>query len=100
MKYLLFSLAAICFTFSAIKYFRRSTKNKEASVEVKSTTVKFSKSLIDVGENKLHSTVTANFVVYNTGSNDLYIQNVTPDCHCTVASFSEKPIRPNDSSII
>jgi hypothetical protein len=100
IKYLLFLLAAICFTFSAIKYFRRSEKNQEHLAEIKSTTIRFSKSLIDVGERKLHSKVTASFVVYNTGSNDLYIQNVLPDCHCTVASFSGKPIVPNDSSVI
>lgn len=100
MKYILFALAAIFFIFSAVKYFERSGKNKDHPDDKKLTTIRFSKILNDVGERKLHSVVEASFIIYNTGINDLFIQKVEPDCHCTVASFSTKPIQPDDSSVI
>jgi uncharacterized protein DUF1573 len=100
MKYILFTLAAIFFIFSAVRFFIKNHQNQEHTEGTKLTTVRLSKSLIDVGERKAHSDVKASYVIYNTGSGDLYIQSVVPDCHCTVADYSTKPIPPNDSSII
>lgn len=100
MKYILFSLAAICFAFSAVRFFTKKHQDQDHQENTKNTTIRLSESLIDVGERKLHSAVNASYVIYNTGSNDLYIQNVVPDCHCTVAVFFKKRIEPNDSSII
>jgi len=100
MKYILFSLAAIFFVFSAVRFIRKNNQNQDHREDTKPTTVRLSRSLIEVGERKQHSAVKASYVIYNTGSNDLYIQSVAPDCHCTVADFSQKPIAPNDSSTI
>jgi hypothetical protein len=103
MKYILFILAAITFTFSAIRFYGKkgtATLDHQAQAELKPTTAKLYNSLIDVGAKKLHSVVDAKFVMYNTGHNDLYIENVLPDCHCTAADFSTKAIAPDDSTVI
>ena len=100
MKYFLFGLAAICFVFSAVRFFTKSHKDQDHQEDTRATTVRLSTSLIDVGQRKQHSVVKASYIIYNTGNNKLYIQDVVPDCHCTVAGFSKKPIEPNDSSVI
>lgn len=98
MKYVYFVLAAILFSFSAFRYFAKKRSDQPAAP--KTTTVHLSKRLIDLGDNKLHSIVKARFVLYNTGNNDLYIQNVLPDCHCTVADYSTKAVPAGDSAVI
>jgi hypothetical protein len=103
MRYIFFVLAAILFTFSAVRFYRKraaATAEQQAHADHKPTTVKLYKSLIDVGQKKVHAVVDAKFVLYNTGKNDLYIENVLPDCHCTAADFSTKAILPNDSTVI
>ena len=100
MKYILISLASICFAYSAMRFLTKKHQDQDHQEDTKNTTIRLSKSLVDVGERKLHSAVEASYVIYNTGSNDLYIQNVVPDCHCTVAAFSKKRIAPNDSATI
>ena len=103
MKYILFILAAIAFTFSVVRFYKKknkATSDRFAQAEAKTTTAKLYKSLIDVGAKKLHSVVDARFVLYNTGRNNLYIENVLPDCHCTAADFSTKAIAPDDSTVI
>lgn len=100
MKYILFCLAAICFAFSLMRLLLGSHPDQDHRHNVKSTTLTLSKSLIDVGERKQHSVVKASYVIYNSGPNDLYIQSVVPDCHCTVANFSSNAIKPKDSSIL
>jgi hypothetical protein len=39
-------------------------------------------------------------VIYNTGKKNLNIQNVEPDCHCTVGEYTHEPVKPTDSTII
>jgi len=100
MRYFLFGLATLVFIFSISRFYRKGVDKADSSKDRMSTTIRLSKTLVDVGERKPHSVVDANFTIYNTGTNSLYIQNVVPDCHCTVASFSTKPIPPLDSTII
>ena len=102
MKYVLLTLAVIFFVFSAVKFFIKGNNRQELTPAEDTTSVrmKFSKLLIDVGDQKVKTSVKARYVLYNIGKADLYIQNVLPDCHCTVANFSEKPIKPTDSAII
>jgi hypothetical protein len=101
MKYLLFILAAALFAFSAFRYFSNKRSDQAGpATAIAPTSVRLSKRLIDLGENKQFSVVKAKFVLYNTGDNDLYIQNVLPDCHCTVADYSTKAVPPKDSSVI
>ena len=61
------------------------------------TTSNFSKKLIDLGDIPLKGNASASFIIHNTGKNKLFIKSVTPDCHCTVSSFSKKAIEPKDS---
>ena len=100
MKYILFSLAAMFFIFAGIRFFKANRQNQGRVYSKKSAMMRVAKSLIDVGEKKQHSVVRAVYVIYNSGDEDLKIQTVMPDCHCTVASFSKAPIGPNDSSEI
>jgi hypothetical protein len=100
MKYLIFSIAVLLFGIALWRFYKSKVGPSGAPTISSLTTVRFSDSLIDVGTNKYKVPVKANFVVYNTGTNDLYISSVVPDCHCTVASFSKDPIHPVDSSII
>lgn len=85
-------------------YIRNATKSRELNVkEVRTnltTTAKFSEIIKNMGVGKLNVPVIANFVIYNTGSQDLYIQRIEPDCHCTSVDFSHAKIPPNDSSVI
>ena len=55
---------------------------------------------VDVGLQKLHVPVKSDFIIYNTGNRNLFIQDVLPDCHCTVADFPKKPIKPHDSAFV
>jgi len=64
------------------------------------TTIRFSTKLLDVGEKKLNTSVQGNFIVYNTGRSNLFIEGVLPDCHCTVANYSNAAIAPGDSGVI
>lgn len=99
MKYILFAVALLVFTFSLWRFYNRSEKTDQPN-DAALTSIKFSDSLMEVGTHKLYVPVKANFVIYNTGKEDLYIQNVVPDCHCTVADYSKGAIHRSDSSII
>lgn len=102
-RIILFVFVLIAFTLIALRYYNgkpeiSTIKNREAELAV--TSINFSRTIVESGKQKLKVPVKVGFVVYNTGKNDLYIQKVEPDCHCTVADFSKNPIRPNDSSIV
>jgi hypothetical protein len=83
-----------------VRYYKTKEKpggNPESS---SITEAKFSKTIINVGPQKFHVPVKVEFAIRNFGKSNLYIQNVLPDCHCTVADFSKNPILPNDSSFV
>ncbi|WP_315823543.1 DUF1573 domain-containing protein [Paraflavitalea speifideaquila] len=100
MKYVWLLTAIALFVISIVVYYRKRNTAPEASGNTPMTTVKFSTTLIDVGEIKLNVPIEVSYTIYNTGQHALYIQRAVPDCHCTVADYSSNPIRPNDSSII
>ena len=102
ISYAFFSLAIIFFVFSIIRYCQTKYSTSKGTDIERFTTGDFTfpKTFINVGNQKLHVPVKVAFVVYNTSKNNLFIQNVLPDCHCTVADFSDKPIFPHDSSFI
>jgi hypothetical protein len=106
MKYVIFGIALLLFVIAAVAYYRKNPGSSGtsavtgASVDSPLTTVRFSTKFLDVGEKKLDSPVRGAFLVYNTGSNKLYIQDVLPDCHCTVASYSTAAIPPGDSTVV
>lgn len=60
----------------------------------------FKEELIDIGKTDFGRSVNAKFIIYNRGTNNLIIENVLPDCYCTVSNFSKSPISPNDSTYI
>lgn len=92
----------IFFTIALVNYINqyksshRSTFKKDDSL----TEIIFKDTFKDVGIQELNKPLNVEFVIYNVGSDSLSIQKVEPDCHCTVASYSFKPVAPNDSAII
>jgi hypothetical protein len=100
IRYSLLLLALAAFIFAFVRYLKSDSKPATVSENAAPTDFRFAKTLMDVGAQKYLLPVRARFVIYNVGKHNLYIQTVVPDCHCTVADFSEKPIEPNDSSII
>jgi len=100
MKYFIFIVALILFSFALVRFFMKSNSNSKDSFSSQLTSTKFSSVIIDKGNQKLNVPVSADFVIYNTGGTDLYILKVEPDCRCTVAAFSKDPIHSKDSSII
>lgn len=102
IRYLLFIFALIFFTFTLFNYIKKTHFTTEMNLNTDEvlTTAKISKTILDVGKQKLNIPVQANFVLYNVGNKDLYIQKVEPDCHCTVAEFSKSAISSGDSSTV
>ncbi|MES2800485.1 MAG: DUF1573 domain-containing protein [Bacteroidota bacterium] len=64
------------------------------------TTLKFDKLIHDFGKIKVDTEHPATFVVTNTGSKDLLIEDVATSCGCTTAEKPEKPIKPGQSDKI
>ena len=98
MKKFVLPILILAFLLSVISVIYKRYHNNVESIPL--TKIKFSKKLIDIGDRILKSTAEGKFTVYNVGTNNLLLQNVMPDCHCTGAVFSKKAIKPNDSSEI
>jgi hypothetical protein len=110
IRYILFACAFIFFIVFFIKYIRNGrdidfNDNKIVQpINLLSpesiTTISIKDTFMDVGFQKLHVPVKSNFIIYNTGVRNLYIEDVVPDCHCTVADFPKRPIKPHDSASV
>lgn len=109
IRIILFLCAFVFFIFFLIRYLKNgginiaNRKNFPTTIQLSKnaiTTMSIKDKFLDAGLQKLHIPVKSNFIIYNTGNHNLYIQNVLPDCHCTVADFPKKPIRPHDSALI
>jgi uncharacterized protein DUF1573 len=100
MKKIILGIGLFFFIVSVISVICRRNKKVILPEDGQLTSAYFSKKITDVGDQKLHSVVEAMFTIYNTGKNDLYIKDVRPDCHCTVANYIKEPIHPKDSSEI
>lgn len=100
MKYTVFLAAVVFLVISIIVYVRNRPINNDASESKELTSYMVSSKLIDVGEVKQRSKIEARFTVYNTGSKQLLISKVAPDCHCTVADAEKAVVAPNDSAVI
>ena len=74
--------------------------NSQDLVENEFTTVSINSKVINLGTVKSKEESVAEFIIVNTGEFDLFIENVTSDCHCTVPTWDHSPIRPNDSTVI
>lgn len=99
-RYLILFCAAIFFVFFLVRFIRNKKIESESMPKIPLTTIVMKHRILDLGQKKLHIPAHGSFVLHNTGNKILYIQDVTPDCYCTVAAFPKKPIKPNDSAII
>ena len=54
----------------------------------------------DLGEQVLGDSLNIEFVVKNTGEENLLITEVEPDCSCTVGTFTKDPIPPGETGSI
>lgn len=101
IRYAFFFMALIAFGIALTKYFKHEGDTEKIVAAPPPTSASYPLTLIEVGDqHQLNVPIKVNFVVFNTGKSDLYIQKVEPDCHCTVAKFNNKAIHPNDSSVI
>ena len=88
MKKLFLSFAA--FTFSAMLF----AQKKVADV------AKFESETIDLGKVKQGVPATATFIVKNTGTEPLIIEQANPTCGCTMGDYTKAPIAPGKTGTI
>lgn len=105
-RIIIFILSVIIFLGTLGRFFyTKSFKNKKNGYKqeitaVPSTTAKFPETIKNKGVGKVRVPVFADFVVYNTGTQDLIIQKIEPDCHCTSTNCTKAKVIPNDSAVI
>lgn len=61
------------------------------------TTVTFSETVYNFGEVEQNTPVTHKFIVTNTGTSDLIINEVKRTCSCTGLEWSKEPIKPGQT---
>lgn len=66
----------------------------------KPTTIFVETRMINVGTIKKSEKKSATFIIHNTGTKDLVIENVEPDCHCTIVSWKREAVNPTKSATI
>lgn len=96
MRNILILIICVVLSLSIFSLIHKIRKSNSGGI----TQIRFSTKLIDVGNKKMNDSVFAIYTVHNIGSNDLFIESVEPDCHCTASSYAKNPIKPNDSSNI
>lgn len=72
----------------------------EEKKTVKLTSIAFKTRGIDIGKLFISDEVTANFTIYNTGDEYLYIDKVEVSCHCTSGEVPLDAVMPGDSVVI
>jgi hypothetical protein len=88
MKKLFLSLTA--FTFSAMLFAQKTVAD----------IAKFESETIDLGKIKQGVPATATFVVKNTGTEPLIIEQANPTCGCTMGDYTKAPIAPGKTGTI
>src|SRR5262245_8681669 len=99
-KLLLYNTLLFLGAFGLFFFFLKSMNVKIFKREPAHTVIKINKSIIDVGDKTPADLIQARFVIYNVGKEELKIQSVEPDCHCTVADFSGEAVKPGDSVVV
>lgn len=99
-KFLFYLSIVFCVASFLLYYTNKISQNDPVVPKTKTTSIKVAHTLLDVGENQIHSPVTGKFTVYNVGKENLFITDVKPDCHCTAVDFPKKAILPKDSAIV
>lgn len=90
---IIFSIAFFCHLYMHIY------AQSEEIIE-RSSILCLAESTVDVGEVSGDSVVIGNLILYNKGSVTVEILKIFTDCRCTVASYTDRPIAPGDSSIV
>ncbi len=88
MKKLFLSLTA--FTFSAMLFAQKTVAD----------IAKFESETIDLGKIKQGVPATATFVVKNTGTEPLIIEQANTTCGCTMGDYTKAPIAPGKTGTI
>ena len=88
MKKLLFSLSALVLSAGAFAQAKADDLGK------------FKTETIDFGKIQQSNPTTATFVVMNSGSKDLLIEQANPTCGCTISDFTKTPIKPGQNGEI
>lgn len=75
-------------------------KTKEGNAGKGLTTYNLAREIVDMGNVPLNTPADITFAIKNTGSNNLLISNVLPDCHCTVADWDRRPVPPGQTTLV
>ncbi|MFY8097000.1 MAG: DUF1573 domain-containing protein [Flavobacterium sp.] len=78
----------------------QSIEQKQKELSKYPTTVTFNKVLHDFGEIQQGEVVETEFIVKNTGKNDLYILDAFASCGCTIPEVSKEPLKSGESTPI
>ena len=78
----------IILIFVSVYYFKRNNK----------TEITISDKIIDLGKIKIGVQKKAIFKIENVGNNDLKINDVIPDCYCTIPNWKKDAIAPQKST--
>lgn len=98
MKHLMFWIAVVFLVVTCFLIFKKRQESLDP-IE-KMTTIRIDNSLMDIGDREIKKSAVGKYKIYNTGTNDLIIKSLEPECHCTVGEFTNRPIRPGDSTTI
>lgn len=85
---------------AAMERVKKEEEEKAYQEATSLTSMKFDKLLHDFGNIKVDTDNKATFIVTNTGTNPLIINDVSVSCGCTTAEKPEKPILPGKSDKI
>jgi hypothetical protein len=83
-----------------LEQIRKEEEAEEKRLASTRTTMSFDKLIHDFGTIKADTDNKATFIVTNTGSNPLVVEDVAASCGCTTAEKPEKPILPGKSDKI
>ncbi|CCG52763.1 Probable lipoprotein precursor [Flavobacterium indicum GPTSA100-9 = DSM 17447] len=75
-------------------------EKRQKELSEKSTTVSFDKMEHDFGEINQGEIVETEFIMKNTGNNDLYVIDAHGSCGCTVPEVTKEAIKPGESTPI
>lgn len=100
-KHLYLAVSICCLALLAVfgtKWIKNLSGNKTNDTPL--TTFSLANDIIDAGDVKQDVPAEAVFEIKNTGSKNLVIDNVAPDCHCTIADWDHKPVPPGQIAYI
>ena len=79
---------------------KEEEERRLAEIKANQTTLRFDRKIHDFGTTKVGIENVTEFIVYNTGSKPLIIDDVSASCGCTTPKKPEGPIAPGESDVI